>query len=367
MTGEEDDRRRDKRGAGRLDFPNRAEDAASLGENFGPAYVILIDTEEEFDWENPNWGHDYDTKSVPALAEGQKVLRAAGAKPAYMVDYPIATDPVACDLLGGWAEAGEASVGIQLHPWVNPPHDEELNIYNSFSGNLPAELEEQKLQNLIRAIRDNIGVDPISYRAGRYGIGPNSAAMLERNGVLLDSSVRASFSYAEQGGPDFSAHKLLPYWAGPTRRLLEMPLGVAHSGLLSGMADSIFTHVGEHSRMRGVLARLGLLQRIPLTPEGTTVDEVQEAIRHLVDTQAPLLAFSFHSPSLEVGHTPYVRDEADLKTFYQWWHGAFDLMAKLGVRATSVEEIVSAAWAQRPDDGDKAACQARLASATRSA
>lgn len=208
-------------------------------------------------------------------------------------------------------------------------------------------------------------MEPISYRAGRYGIGPNSAAILERNGVLLDSSVRASFSYAEQGGPDFSEHKLLPYWAGPSRRLLEMPLGVAHTGLLSKYSEQLFSKFGEHSRMRGILARLGLLQRIPLTPEGTTVTEACEAINHLIDADAPLLSFSFHSPSLEPGHTPYVRDAADLKSFYQWWDGVFNLMAKRGVRSTSVEEIVASAWDHRTDDDDKAACQARLASATR--
>lgn len=144
-----DDRRRNNRVSGRLDYPNRIDDLADLGQDFGPAYVILIDTEEEFNWDQPNWGYDYDVKSVPALAEGQRVLREAGAKPAYMIDYPIAMDPVACALLRDWTSAGEASVGIQLHPWVSPPFDEEFKLYNTFSGNLPEELEEKKLQNLI--------------------------------------------------------------------------------------------------------------------------------------------------------------------------------------------------------------------------
>jgi hypothetical protein len=35
--------------------------------------------------------------------------------------------------------------------------------------------------------------------------------------------------------------------------------------------------------------------------------------------QLPVLVFSFHSPSLAPGFTPYVRNEDDLLRFYDWW------------------------------------------------
>jgi hypothetical protein len=52
--------------------------------------------------------------------------------------------------------------------------------------------------------------------------------------------------------------------------------------------------------------------------------------------------FSFHSPSLQPGHTPYVRDEAELDAFYDWWRGVFEYLAKRGVKPASVREIRAA-------------------------
>ena len=95
-------------------------------------------------------------------------------------------------------------------------------------------------------------------------------------------------------------------------------------------------------RLRGLLARLGLLERIPLTPEGINPVEAQRGIEAAIAQDLPILVFSFHSPSLQPGHTPYVRTEDDLDAFYSWWRAAFDLLARHNVRPTSVGEIMAA-------------------------
>ena len=86
-----------------------------------------------------------------------------------------------------------------------------------------------------------------------------------------------------------------------------------------------------------------MLERIPLTPEGVAADEALKGIDVAIDEGLPLLVFSFHSPSLRPGHTPYVRDEDDLDRFYDWWRTSFDYLAKRNVRPTCVREIVDAA------------------------
>ena len=91
-----------------------------------------------------------------------------------------------------------------------------------------------------------------------------------------------------------------------------------------------------------MLARLGLLERIPLTPEGVGVDEAIRAIDIALDDRLPLLVFSFHSPSLEPGHTPYVRDRADLDDLYDWWRRIFAYLQVRRVAPTTVAEAMSA-------------------------
>jgi hypothetical protein len=94
-------------------------------------------------------------------------------------------------------------------------------------------------------------------------------------------------------------------------------------------------------RLRGILSRLGLLERIPLTPEGVSAEEAIRGIDIALDEGLPLLNFSFHSPSLRPGHTPYVRNEADLDRLYDWWRRIFAYLEGRGVKPTNVREIMS--------------------------
>ena len=83
-----------------------------------------------------------------------------------------------------------------------------------------------------------------------------------------------------------------------------------------------------------------MLERIPLTPEGVTREEAIRGIDMALDDNLPLLVFSFHSPSLAPGYTPYVRSEADLDDFYDWWRGVFAYLAQRKVSPSSVKNIM---------------------------
>ena len=120
---------------------------------------------------------------MAAMPDLQERFRRRGVKCVHLVDHPIATDPASVAMLRAWLERDEISVGTQLHPWVNPPHDEEVNTFNSFVGNLPIELERAKIENLTGTIEAAFGRRPIVYRAGRYGVGPNTAGLLRDVGL----------------------------------------------------------------------------------------------------------------------------------------------------------------------------------------
>ncbi|OZA61676.1 MAG: hypothetical protein B7X78_07165 [Sphingomonadales bacterium 39-62-4] len=95
--------------------------------------------------------------------------------------------------------------------------------------------------------------------------------------------------------------------------------------------------------MRGLLSRLGLLERISLTPEGITLEEAVRGIEVAIDLGLPVLVLSFHSPSLCPGYTPYVRNDDDLDRFYDWWRGVFAHLAAKGVKPANVRQIIEAA------------------------
>ncbi|MEX0342585.1 MAG: polysaccharide deacetylase family protein, partial [Erythrobacter sp.] len=298
--------------------PPRPSQAARFAEGFGQRSLLTVDTEEEFDWNAPFRSDGYGLDHVRAIRGFQEFCEGIGVSPVYLIDWPIATDPLARELIGDAVRAGTAEVGVQLHPWVNPPHDEEINAHNSFAGNLPHELEAAKFRRLRDTIEHGFGVAPRIYRAGRYGLGPQTAKLLSENGIAIDSSVRARYDYSDAGGPDYSRHPVAPYWTDPDHRLLELPLTTVYWGMLRQQGQQLFPLAGKVPKLGGALSKLGMLERIGLTPENVTKDEALRAVDIALDDELPLLVISFHSPSLAVGHTPYVRTEEDLDTLYDW-------------------------------------------------
>jgi hypothetical protein len=320
-------------------------DIVDFGPDFGCRFSIFVDTEEEFDWTKPQSRSETATSHIAYLPEFQALADAHGIEPCYLIDYPVAATPAAFAIMRQLVEGGKCSVGTQLHPWVNPPFDEEVNLFNSFVGNLPRELEAAKLAILTAAIEENVGIRPICYRAGRYGVGPNTAALLAEAGYKADLSVRPSFDYRAEGGPDFRASSFRPYWTGPDGALLELPLGVSYTGMMRGLGRLIYPRV--HGRMRSAFARSGMLSRVALTPEDMPAADVKDAISAMLDDGHAYLSFSFHSPSVAPGHTPYVRNSADLSDFYQWWDQILSFLDRRGVIPISLPDVVAAAHRSR--------------------
>lgn len=339
---------RRQRNHGRLDHPARVADRAKFGSGFGRRFAVFVDTEEEFDWTQPRSREATATSAIRYLPEFQRLMDAHGVCPTYLIDYPVADNAHAADLLRSMLSTGKCHIGTQLHPWVNPPFDEDVVTINSYAGNLPIDLERAKLIALTDKIETAVGIRPTVYRAGRYGVGPNSAKLLEEAGYRVDTSVRPLFDYSDEGGPNFLRHTARPFWAGPGGNLLELPLSVTYTGQLRRYGRLLYGDPHSNTRRIAGLARSGLLARVALTPEDMPIDDVKRAIEAMLRDGQQYFSFSFHSPSLAPGHTPYVRNSADLTNFYGWWDKLLAFLVVKGITPASVDEVVTAAWTSRP-------------------
>lgn len=317
------------------------DDAVEFDKDFGQKFIVTVDAEEEFDWSAPLQRSEHGIRSVPAMRKFQQFCEGFGVVPIYLVDYPIAISKMAAETLKLAVLEDRAEVGVQLHPWVNPPFTEDVNEFNSYAGNLPAELEGDKFRQLREEIERNFEMAPMIYRAGRYGIGPATAEILRENGIAIDTSVRANFDYSHAGGPNYRNHPLKPYWIDKEHQLLELPVTTIFWGPLRQLGGWIYPHLWRAPSLRGLLAKAGLLERIALTPEGITAAEAIRAIDIAIDDGLPVLVFSFHSPSLAPGHTPYVHTDADLDSFYDWWREIFTYLASRNIKPSCVRDIMS--------------------------
>lgn len=285
--------------------------------DWGPMLMIVVDTEEEFPWQRP---HDPQNISVDAMQHVHRlhdVVDRFGARPCYVVDYPVASQPQGYRPLLELLGSQRCEIGAHLHPWVNPPRTEELGPRNSYPGNLRRELERDKLAVLSDTIGEAFGQRPQIYKAGRYGIGAHTPGILSELGYQIDLSPTPAFDYSADGGPDFRRSPNDPYWWDVSGGVLCFPCTGAFLGLLRRQGSILHPLVsgaaGRALRAAGVMSRLRLLDRIRLSPEGFTLEEMRRLAGELVRRGTQVLTLSLHSPSLDTGHTPYVRTRQDLR------------------------------------------------------
>jgi hypothetical protein len=322
----------------------RPRDFVRLEASHPPALLVVIDTEEEFDW---GAGFHRDRTSVEAMRgipRFQELFDRYKVRPTYVVDYPVATKPEGFRDLREFQDSGRAVIGAHLHPWVNPPHEETPDARLSYPGNLGRDLERAKLSALTDAIERSFGRRPTVYKAGRYGIGENTTAILEELGYEIDLSVCPGLDFRADGGPDFVSFPPEPYWFGAKGSLLEIPCTAAFVGALHRLGPPLrrfsMTAVGRALRLKGVLSRLGALDRLRVSPEGFDLDQQVRVTRELLRRGVRVVNLTFHSPSATPGYTDFVRDEADLSRFLDCLRGYFDyFLGEAGGIAVTPHEL----------------------------
>lgn len=276
-----------------------------------PHLIVLIDTEEEFDWSKPFDRSAVGVEHVEELYRVQNIMETEKITPAYLLDYPIAANQKSADYFRKLASDGRAEIGAQLHPWVTPPHDEVVNDFNSHPGNLPAALERDKIRLLCDTIEANVGVKPKTYKAGRYGIAHQSFAALSEFGFTVDTSSMPGFDLRHEGGPDYSGYPAYAYATGDTGQIIEMPTTGGFIGVLRRYGPQLYrlntSQFGRAMRLEAILSRLNINARIRLSPEGYSLHELQALTRTLHKQGNRLFTLNFHSPSIAVGHTGYAQ------------------------------------------------------------
>lgn len=307
-----------------------------------PLLFVVVDTEEEFDWNAPFDRGNTSVSAIRGLLEFQNVFDRFRIRPTFVIDYPVATKREAFEVIRSLVDSHRAGVGAHLHPWVTPPFTEAVNRSNSYGCNLGANVEEAKLRVLTESIEQNVGVRPRIYKAGRYGFGSSTVAVLERLEYDTDLSVNPLMNFNADNGPNFEAFSATPFFFGTTRRLLEVPCTHGFAGFARAMGRSLH-RVSEASlfralRFTGILRRTGALNKIMLSPETSSLDEMKAVTRSLLADGVRTFTVTFHSPSVEPGHTPYVRTAADLRAFVGRLESFFDyFLGPLGGQPGTIE------------------------------
>lgn len=305
-----------------------------------PTLIALVATEEEFDWAGPFERAATSVRCAAALPSGQRLFDEFGVHATWLADYPIASQAESIEPLREVLAGGRAELGAHLHPWVTPPFDEPLTRANSFPGNLPEALERAKLECITRTLEASFGRRPRVYQAGRYGFGPRTARLLVEMGYEVDASSCPAFDFSSEGGPDFTHARCAPCFHPEARELFVVPITGACIGFLGRRAPHWYARITRPgwSRLRlpSLFARLRAAERMRLSPEGFEFDDLRRLTLALWARGERVFTFTFHSPSLMRGGSPYVGSDADHRRFFERCRRYFDFfLGRFGGRSVS--------------------------------
>lgn len=322
--------------------------------------IVTIDTEEEGLWAGRYRRTENTVENIQHVPRFQALCDQFDVRPTYLIDAAVAEDERAVGVLRPIQHGGRCEIGAHLHPWCNPPFEEEIAPRNTYLCNLPESLQRAKLTWLTERIEERFGKRPTSFRAGRYGLDIVGAGLLCELGYLVDSSVIPFTSYAAESGPDFSTAPVTPYFVGrddlrvpqTSGSLLEIPVSLGYNRVDFERAHAL-RRAASATWLKwmhgvGILDRLGLVRRVKFSPEQAQAPELKRLVDHFLARRAPVMVLMFHSSSLMPGGSPYVPDPSSLESFLGRLREVFEYcLMRRGMVADTMSGF-AAKWALTP-------------------
>ncbi len=293
-----------------------------------PKLVITIDTEEDLWAEYRREGNP--VENIGALPAFHAIAARYGAVPTYLVNWAVVDGAASSRTLRTLVERGDCEIGMHCHPWNTPPFEEPLDPYHSMLCSLPPALVARKLENLHARIVEQVGVVPVTFRAGRWGFSENVGRSLQKLGYAVDTSVSSGVDWRADHGPDYSNAPITSYRFDPSDYLTPAPSGPLLEvpptiGFWQGHRASrlrirralVASPAARRLRLLGVLDRARLLNFGWLSPEPSDAASMIRIARRALRNGVRTLNLCFHSSSLLPGLSPFVRTSADLADFLQ--------------------------------------------------
>lgn len=287
-----------------------------------PVLLVGIDTEGDNQWDVRARANQT-FENIYALPRLHEFFERHGARPTYLVTWPVATDARSPAVLRDLVARGNTEIGAHHHAWETPPCAPEDVARHPYALSLPLSQFDAQLSSLTTALECAVGRRPVSYRSGRFGFSASHVSSLERQGYLVESSVAPLFYETHKGGPDFVDAPAAPYFlsydratrAG-TSRLLELPISCALSRRLPRVLERLYGRAPSPYQTRRALRLLRIADVRWLRPSYSSARQMMTLARQLVRSGAPALNLLFHSSEAIVGGSPYNRTTPELDAFF---------------------------------------------------
>ena len=289
--------------------------------------IITIDTEED------NWGEftsaDNSLENIKKIPVLQHLFDEFDVKPTYLITYAVATDERSISILRNLLDRDRCEIATHCHPWNTPPFEEVKNERNSMLCNLPSDVQYRKLATLHNLIKTNFDLEPISFRAGRWGYNNDVAMNIYKLGYSVDTSISPYMDWSHFHGPDFSTIPPDPFrfspeniiQSSPNGHMVEIPASVAflqkNFALCAFLVALLRKRPMRYLGVMGILGKCNLVNKAWLSPELSDSNKMISLTKGMMLNNHHIINMMFHSTSLKAGLSPFVKTKDDEKRFFQ--------------------------------------------------
>lgn len=308
--------------------------------------AVTIDVEEEGLFRGKYDPGNLQVSNIQYLSKLDPLFSQWGIRPTLLVTYPVIRHEPHQELLLGLREKWSAEIGAHLHHWNTPPLEPLPFPQPVPSELMPEGLLLEKTENLLQALKST-GITPLSFRMGRFNMGPKMFSILQRTEIQVDSSIAPTQRY--YGGPNHRYAPPDPYFPDPsdlcesgTSRILEAPITIVP---LAPRLGSFLGALGKKTAMPDKwVARIPLhLAALPAQPMWMGLRRLQAAVLLHRKRGGKVLTLFFHSSELMPGGCPQHQTERDverfltkLRNFFSW---LYDEVAPESVTLSQLGEM----------------------------
>lgn len=303
-------------------------------------FCVTIDTECD---RSPNWSTS-DPLTFRGILEAipnklSPIFQKYRIRPTYFLSHEVIENPECCIVL---KEIKNCELGTHLHgDFVQPKIRSEKfagTLCNEMQHEYTYDIEYKKLSNLTKMFSNNIGYQPLSFRAGRFGISYNTGKILMDLGYKVDSSVTPHLLWKDRYLNDFPDFRDLP----------EQPYFISKNGNIweTGSSDFLEIPLTIRKKKFDLFSKLfGKIQN-PLwlrpwySSSESMIQIVENAYKEAINHKKPyILVMMFHNMELIPGASPYPQSIIEVEQYLDSLEKLFNFIDILNIKSKTLSEI----------------------------
>ncbi|MDD7886235.1 hypothetical protein [Flavivirga sp. 57AJ16] len=247
----------------------------------------------------------------------QPIFDKYKVKATYLLSPEVMMDKESVTVFKGLGNKVE--LGTHLHSeFIEPQANFNSESTNYYQKDFKPDIEEKKLENLTHLFEKKFGYNPLSFRAGRFGISNYSLQFLQKLGYKVDSSVTPDMYWKSKNGNsvNFMGSLYQPYYPESTdfrkagyMDILEVPVTLINRRLRK-LPPIFKRYISFTKSYHHIIFNYitGFSKPVWLRPTYSNIKTMKMITNDFVSMAKEkdvFLCMMFHSNEFEVNTSPY--------------------------------------------------------------